>query len=66
MVTKLAALALLPTVLVGGVVMNTSVLIVDVKDDDVHITVPVPLALAQVVLAFALGFAQFDAELLVL
>lgn len=54
MITKVAALTLLPMLLVGGAVMNASVLIVDVQDGDgTHIMVPVPLALAQLGLAFA-------------
>lgn len=54
MITKLAALTLLPMLLVGGAVMNASVVVVDVQDSDgTHIVVPVPLALAQLGLAFA-------------
>lgn len=54
MFIKIAALTLLPTLLVGGAVMNASVIVVDVQDSDgTHIVVPVPLALAQLGLAFA-------------
>lgn len=54
MIIKLAALTLLPMLLVGGAVMNASVVVVDVRDSDgTHIVVPVPLALAQLGLAFA-------------
>ena len=54
MITKLAALTLLPMLLVGGAVMNASVLVVDVQEaGGTHIVVPVPLALAQLALAFA-------------
>lgn len=51
---KLAAAILLPTFLVGGAVMNASVMLVDVHDSDgTHIVVPVPLSLAQAALTFA-------------
>lgn len=53
MLVKFAALTLLPVALVGGVVANSSVMIVEVDADDVHIMVPVPLSLAQVAVAFA-------------
>lgn len=53
MLTKLAALTLQPFVMVGGVVMNASVMIVEVHEDNTHIVVPVPLALVQVAVAFA-------------
>lgn len=55
MVTKLAAITLLPMFLVGGVVANSSILLVSVHDgnEGVRFTVPVPLTLAQVALAFA-------------
>ena len=43
---KLLALTLIPVALVGGVVANSSVLLVDVNDGDTHIFVPVPLSLA--------------------
>jgi hypothetical protein len=54
MILKLAALSMLPMLMVGGVVMNSSILIVDVQEaGGTHIMVPVPLALAQMALAFA-------------
>jgi hypothetical protein len=54
MIVKLAALTMLPMLLVGGVVMNSSVMVVSVHEaGGTNITVPVPLALAQVVMAFA-------------
>lgn len=56
---KLAALTMLPMLMVGGVVMNSSILLVDVHTDDVRIVVPVPLSLAQVVLAFAPDEAKY-------
>jgi len=59
MLTKIAALTLLPVALVGGVVANSSVMIVEVDADDVHIIVPVPLSLAQVAVAFAPDDAKY-------
>lgn len=55
MVTKLAALVLLPAVLIGGVVANSSIIIVNVDEGPggTSIMVPVPLALVQIALAFA-------------
>ena len=55
MLTKLAALTILPTLLVGGVVMNASVMLVDVNEGHggMHLVIPVPLSLAQMALAFA-------------
>lgn len=53
MFLKAAALTFLPMVLVGSAVMNSSVMLVNVDNEDVSITVPVPLALAQIGLAFA-------------
>ena len=53
MFLKAAALTFLPMVLVGSAVMNSSVLLVNVDNEDISITVPVPLALAQMCLAFA-------------
>lgn len=54
MFVKLAALTMLPMLLVGGVVMNASVLVVSVHEaGGTSITIPVPLALAQVAMAFA-------------
>lgn len=54
MTTKLVALTLLPLVLVGGVVMSSSILMVDVHEaGGTHLVVPVPLALAQLGLALA-------------
>ena len=57
--TKLAALTVLPVALVGGVVANSSVMIVEVDADDVHIMIPVPLSLAQVAMAFAPDEAKY-------
>jgi hypothetical protein len=59
LLTKLAALTLLPVALVGGVVANSSIMIVEVDADDVHIMVPVPLSLAQVAVAFAPDEAKY-------
>lgn len=54
MFVKLAALTMLPMLLVGGVVMNASVMVVSVHEaGGTNITIPVPLALAQVAVAFA-------------
>ncbi len=53
MLIKLAALTMLPMLMVGGMVMNSSIMLVDVDADDIRIVVPIPLALVQVVLAFA-------------
>lgn len=54
MVSKLAAITILPMLLVGGVVANSSILVVTVHEaGGTDITVPVPLAVAQVALAFA-------------
>lgn len=56
----LAAVVLLPAFLAGGVVMNSSVLLVDVHESDgAHLVVPVPLALAQVALRFAPDEAKY-------
>jgi len=52
MLMKLAALTVVPVLLVGGAVMNASVLVVHVDSEDVSLTIPVPLALAQVAMAF--------------
>ena len=59
MLTKLAALTLAPVLLVGGVVANSSIMIVEVDTDDVRIVVPVPLSLAQVAVAFAPDEAKY-------
>lgn len=56
---NLAALTMLPMLMVAGVVMNSSILLVDVHTDGVRIVVPVPLFLAQVVLAFAPAEAKY-------
>ncbi len=53
MLIKVAALTLIPAALVGGVVMNASVMMVSVDNEDVTLTIPVPLALAQLCMAFA-------------
>lgn len=53
MLAKIAALTILPALLVGSAVMNSSVMLVHVDNEDVSLTIPVPLALAQVALAFA-------------
>ena len=53
MLIKLAALTMLPVALVGGVVANSSIMIVEVDNEDVHIVLPVPLSLVQVAAAFA-------------
>ena len=53
MTLKLVGLALLPIVLAGGAVINTSLMIVDVHDGDRRLVVPVPLVLAQIALVFA-------------
>lgn len=51
---KLAAVALVPALLLGGAVANTSVLVVDVQTpDSPHLVIPVPLPLARAGLAFA-------------
>ncbi len=51
---KLAAIAVLPALLLGGAAVNTSVLMVDVDTaDGPHIVLPVPLPLARAGLAFA-------------
>lgn len=52
MLVKVAALTLLPVVLVGGAVLNSSIMLVTVHNDDVKLLIPVPLALAQIALAF--------------
>ncbi|NKB88226.1 MAG: hypothetical protein GKS06_08405 [Acidobacteria bacterium] len=57
--TKVAALTLLPVALMGGVVANSSIMLVEVDADDVHIMVPVPLSLAQVAVAFAPDEAKY-------
>ncbi len=59
MLIKLAALTMLPMLMVGGVVMNSSIMLVDIDTDDVRIVVPVPLSLAQVVLVFAPDEAKY-------
>lgn len=55
MLTKLAAVTLLPVLLMGGVVANSSIMLVQVSDgaEGFNLTVPVPLALAQIATAFA-------------
>lgn len=55
MLTKLAAITVLPMLLVGGVVANSSIMIVQVSEgaDGMNIMVPVPLMLAQVATVFA-------------
>lgn len=51
---KIAAVALLPAFLVGGAVMNSSVLLVDVQEPDApHMVIPVPLSVVRAGLAFA-------------
>ncbi len=59
MLTKVAALTLLPVALVGGVVANSSIMIVEVDSEDVHIMVPVPLSLAQMAMVFAPSEAKY-------
>jgi len=59
MLIKLAALTMLPVALVGGVVANSSIMIVEVDNDDVHIVIPVPLSLVQVAMAFAPDEAKY-------
>ena len=59
MLIKLAALTMLPVALVGGVVANSSIMIVEVDTDDVHIIAPVPLSLVQVAMAFAPDEAKY-------
>jgi hypothetical protein len=59
MFIKLAALTMLPVALVGGVVANSSIMIVEVDNEDVHIVVPVPLSLVQVAMAFAPDEAKY-------
>ena len=59
MLIKLAALTMLPVALVGGVVANSSVLIVEVTNPDVHVVIPVPLSLVQVAMAFAPDEAKY-------
>jgi hypothetical protein len=59
MLTKVAALALLPVALVGGVVANSSIMIVEVDTEDVRIMVPVPLSLAQMAMVFAPSEAKY-------
>lgn len=51
---KLAAVAVVPALLLGGAVMHTSVLVVDIQTaDSPHLVVPVPMPLARAGLAFA-------------
>lgn len=51
---KIALLVLVPALLVGGAVVNTSVLLVDVDAGDApHLVVPVPLPVARAALALA-------------
>lgn len=51
---KLAAVAIVPALLLGGAVANTSVLVVDVQTpDSPNLVIPVPLPLARAGLAFA-------------
>lgn len=51
---RLTAAVLLPTLLVGGAVMSSSVAVVDVHESDgTHLVVPVPLAVARAALVFA-------------
>ncbi len=51
---KLAAVAVVPALLLGGAAMNTSVLVVDVQTpDSPHLVLPVPMPLARAGLAFA-------------
>lgn len=59
MLIKAAAITLAPMMLVGGVVMNSSIMLVDVTDDDTRIVVPVPLSLAQIAVAFAPSEAKY-------
>lgn len=59
MLIKLAALTMLPMLMVGGVVMNSSIMLVNVDTDDVRVVVPVPLSLVQVALAFAPDDAKY-------
>ncbi len=59
MLIKLAALTMLPVALVGGVVANSSIMIVEVDNPDVHIVIPVPLSLVQVAAAFAPDEAKY-------
>jgi hypothetical protein len=59
MLTKVAALTLLPIALVGGVVANSSIMIVEVDTEDVRIMVPVPLSLAQMAMVFAPSEAKY-------
>lgn len=55
MLSKLAAVTVLPMLLVGGVVANSSIMLVQVHEphEGLNITVPVPLALAQLATVFA-------------
>ena len=53
MLAKFAALILVPLLLVGGVVANAQILLVQVHDQDLRLAVPVPLGLLQLALAFA-------------
>lgn len=51
---KLAAVAIVPALLLGGAAVNTSVLVVDVQTpDSPHLVIPVPLPLARAGLALA-------------
>lgn len=51
---KYAAIALFPVLVVGGAVMNTSVVLVDVQQPDApHVVAPVPLPIARAALHFA-------------
>lgn len=51
---KLAAVAVVPALLLGGAVVNTSVLVVDVQTPDgPHLVLPVPMPLARAGLTFA-------------
>lgn len=51
---RLAAVAAVPALLLGGAVMNTSVVVVDVQTpDSPHLVIPVPLPLARAGLALA-------------
>jgi len=52
MLAKVGLLALIPVVLILGLALTTDTAFVDVKTDDVHLFVPVPMIVAQVALNF--------------
>jgi hypothetical protein len=62
MIAKIALIAVSPFVLMSVLLGATGVVLVDVREtgcDNMHLTIPVPLALAQVALTFAPDEAKY-------